>query len=133
MPAVVRRTAHARPASAAVTAVLLALSAAGTADSAGAASSPIGRLTVFARPDFTGTSTAISYGACAGELRIFGHAAAFNNVPLSGCRIVLINRSGQGSLVLCEGRGVIPEQLRQSPRIRLDPGTAPACPITMHR
>jgi hypothetical protein len=50
----------------------------------------------------------------------------FDNQPASGCQAVLINRAG-ASTVLCVGRGSVPTEFRQAPRVVIQPGIAPTC------
>ena len=95
----------------------------------GAEAASSGRLMVFANPDFSGSTNALTYTRCLSVRRQLGVAGSFDNQPMVGCQAVL--RDGQGaSLVLCAGRGVVPPAFHQSPLLVIQPGISPPCPTT---
>jgi hypothetical protein len=109
----------------------LALTAAGPAGAATVrAEAPSGLLVMYENPDFTGDAQVIHYSVCNGLVRqVVGQVASFDNRPLPGCQVALTSRRGT-TTILCAGRGVVPAEFRQSPRLRLRPGFSRPCGIT---
>ena len=69
----------------------------------------------------------LQYVACQGLYQpALASVGAFDNAPLPGCQVVLINQSGTGT-VLCAGRGVVPVEFRRHPRVRIQPGASQPC------
>ncbi|MCG5221016.1 hypothetical protein [Streptosporangium sp. KLBMP 9127] len=88
-----------------------------------------GQLVLYKEP-FVGPATTIIYTSCqpARNHQTASSIGAFDNRPLPGCQVVLINRVG-ATKVLCAGRSTVPADFRDAPQVRIQPGTAPACPI----
>ena len=117
-------------------AAVMALAGNGTAraaetivDTAGGAPSQTitGRLTLFANPDFTGTTTFITYPGCS-LVRTPWQAGSYDNRPPTGCRVLLRNAIGAVHQ-LCIGRAVVPVEFRQRPHVIALPGNSLPCLI----
>ncbi|MFI7126795.1 hypothetical protein ACIBQ1_13960 [Nonomuraea sp. NPDC050153] len=101
---------------------LACLAVAGTTGTAQAAT---GRLTLT-----SGTAgVSFLYGSCQPARQYqpeLYQVDTFDNQPVTGCQVVLIGSPGV-SQVLCVGRGNVPPELSRSPRVVIQPGTAPPC------
>jgi hypothetical protein len=108
-----------------------AVVAASTGSAMAADAAQLGRVVFYQSPDFTGPTAAVSYVNCQTPSQHqpgLSPVSAFDNQPLPGCQVLLINVAG-GTRVLCDGRGVVPVEFRQNPRVRIQPGTSQPCGI----
>lgn len=112
---------------AAVAATGLMLFGAGSPAAAGDSAQAVGRVTVFANPDFTGQQVAISYLSCQqASSRLLRQVGSYDNRALAGCQLVLRN-SGGAEHVMCAGRAVVPASFRQGTRLIHRPGPSRPC------
>ncbi|MEW2352626.1 hypothetical protein [Spirillospora sp. NPDC029432] len=96
-----------------------------TAAQAGAAPGAMGRVTLYG----TSGGATVGYTTCdnPAQSRLNGVFTSFTNEPRPGCQVVLLNRTS--SMVLCAGRGTIPEAFRQDPGLRIQAGETRPCGI----
>jgi hypothetical protein len=106
---------------------LMAQTAATAGPPAGAAT--VGRVTLFANPDFTGATTLVAYPGCSPTYSaVTWQVGSYDNRPADGCRVVLRNAAG-AEHPLCIGRAVVPVEFRQGPRLIVRQGISFLCPV----
>jgi hypothetical protein len=105
--------------------------AASTGSAAGVHTAQLGRVVLHQTLDNTGPTATVTYANCQPPSQHqprLSPVVAFDNQPPPGCQVALINSAGATS-VLCAGRGVVPVEFRQDPRVRVQPGTSRPCGI----
>lgn len=115
------------PASFVAILTLALLGAPGSASARPAASSQaLGVVTLFQNSNHTGVAQVFRYQACGGlHARLTGPVGSFDNRPLAGCKVALLN--GYGRFELCGGRGVVPERFRLGSTLSVELGTSRPC------
>jgi hypothetical protein len=83
-----------------------------------------GTVTLFGAPP-AGPVWQSTYTTCGGQVAAVRNVHSFDNRPVFGCQVVLIE--GAQTFELCAGRGSIPAAFRASPLVRIEPGTSTAC------
>jgi hypothetical protein len=107
----------------AVTVVLL-IAGIAPAASAEPSTSAVGNLTL----ESQSSTSSVSYTTCAVIIPMDGTFTRFRNNPLPGCAVRLINPLTRKSARLCTGAWTIPPEVRESPVVRIEPGTSVPCP-----
>lgn len=86
-----------------------------------------GAISLFERPDLSGSLQRHTYGECrsASPIQTHGVVMSFINEPLPGCQAVLVKHQERAKL--CVGRGTVPVRFSASPQLRIEPATSEPC------
>jgi hypothetical protein len=70
----------------------------------------------------------VTYSTCASPVQrsVPSRVTGFNNLPLPGCQVLLVNDKAQ-RLTLCDGRGTIPVPFQRSRQLLIQKGATPPC------